>query len=111
MKKNKGKNEYMVQGHHEVEKSEKGHLSSVGRYATESSDEGRKPEKMWFVQFAQIRRHSRVLYVPIDSTIVRMFRLKKGDVLKFMLLELRRSPSENEPIPASEETTEEEGEL
>jgi len=60
--------------------------------------EDRKPEKIWFVQFAQIRRHSRTLYLPLDPTIVRMFHLKKGDVIKFEMLELRRAPEEDAPI-------------
>ena len=77
--------------------------------------EARKPEKierLWFVQFGTIRRHSRVLYVPLDPTIVRLYHLKKGDILKYELLELRRSPGEDEPIrEVSEEKEEDAGEL
>ena len=97
MKRTKEKNESVVQLDGERLISDKGHLSFVGRHET---DEGllRKPEKLWFVQFGQVRRHSRVLYLPLDPTIVQMYKLKKGDVLKFMLLELRRAPAEDEPI-------------
>jgi len=81
-----------------------------------SDGEARKPEKierLWFVQFGTIRRHSRVLYVPLDPTIIRLYHLKKGDILKYELLELRRSPGEDEPLrklPESE-SAKDEGEL
>jgi hypothetical protein len=74
--------------------------------------EGQKPEKLWFVQYATIRRHSRVLYLPLDPTVVRLRRLKKGDVIKYMMLELTRAPSEDEPIrDVSETESADEGEL
>jgi len=73
--------------------------------------EAKKPEKIWFVQFAQIRRHSRVFYLPLDSTVVRLFHLKKGDVIKFETFELWRAPGENEPIREVPEEKEDAGEL
>lgn len=53
-------------------------------------------EKLYFVQFGQVRRHSRVLYIPLDPMTVRLTRIKKGDIIKYSLLELRRSPELNE---------------
>lgn len=55
-------------------------------------------EKLWFIQFGQVRRHSRVLYLPLDTTTVRLHRIKKGDIIKYQLLELRRAPEENAPL-------------
>jgi hypothetical protein len=60
--------------------------------------EEQKPEKIWFVVVAQIRRHSRILYLPLDPQIVRMHRLKKGDVVKFQLITVTRAPAEDEPL-------------
>jgi len=59
-------------------------------------EETRKTEKLYFVQYGQVRRHSRVLYLPLDSTMVRLNRIKKGDIIKYQLLELRRAPEEDE---------------
>jgi hypothetical protein len=57
-----------------------------------------KIEKLWIVEYAQIRRHSRVLYLPLDPLTVRLNKLKKGDTIKYHLVELRRAPPEDEPI-------------
>ncbi len=58
----------------------------------------KKVEKLHFVMFGQLRRHSRVLYIPLDRTVVRLYRLKKGDIVKYGLMELRRAPDEDEPL-------------
>ena len=58
----------------------------------------RPVDKVHFAQFAPIRRHSRVLYIPIDALTVRLLRIKKGDVVKYTLNEIRRAPDEDEPI-------------
>jgi hypothetical protein len=55
-----------------------------------------KIEKIWVVEYAPVRRHSRVLYLPLDPMTVRLHGLKKGDVLKYQLLELRRAPEGDE---------------
>lgn len=55
-----------------------------------------KPEKLYVVQYGQVRRHSRVLYIPLDPTMVRLNRIKKGDIIKYSLLELRRAPEGDE---------------
>lgn len=60
--------------------------------------QGQKTEKIWVVQYAQVRRHSRVLYLPLDPITVRLNKLKKGDIIKFSLLELCRAPEEDAPI-------------
>jgi hypothetical protein len=57
----------------------------------------KRVEKLHFVMFGQLRRHSRVLYIPLDRTVVRLYRLKKGDIVKYGLMELRRAPAEDEP--------------
>jgi len=53
------------------------------------------------------------MYPWIDPTIVRLYHLKKGDILKYELLELRRSPGEDEPIRelSESESKKDEGEL
>jgi hypothetical protein len=56
----------------------------------------RLAEKLFFVQFGQVRRHSRVLYIPLDPMTVRLERIKKGDIIKYSLIELRRAPAEDE---------------
>ena len=107
MKRTRQKDEALVQTHVEGQKPEKNNQSLILRH-----DKLEKTERLWFVQFAQLRRHSRVLYIPVDSTIVRLYRLRKGDVVKFMLLELRRAPGENEPIhEVSQSESMDEGEL
>lgn len=73
--------------------------------------EPQKPEKIWFVQLGQVRRHSRVLYLPLDPSIVSLFRIKKGDRIKYMMLQLIRAPSEDEPTRDSENEQTDEGEL
>jgi len=56
--------------------------------------DARIAEKLYFVQFGYVRRHSRVLYVPLDPVTVRLHGIKKGDIVKYQLLELRRGPTE-----------------
>ena len=53
-------------------------------------------EKLHFVQLAQVRRHSRVLYIPLDAMAVHWSRIKKGDTIKYSLLEIRRAPEVEE---------------
>ena len=58
-------------------------------------------EKLYFVQFGQVRRHSRVLYIPLDPMTVRLHKVKKGDIIKYQLLELRRAPDEDARLEES----------
>jgi len=58
-------------------------------------------EKLYFVQFGQVRRHSRVLYIPLDPVTVRLHKVKKGDIIKYQLLELRRAPDEDARLEES----------
>jgi hypothetical protein len=58
----------------------------------------KRVEKLYFVLFGQVRRHSRVLYIPLDPTVVRLHHVKKGDIVKYHLMELRRAPDEDEPV-------------
>jgi hypothetical protein len=58
-------------------------------------------EKLYFVQFGQVRRHSRVLYLPLDPVTVRLHKIKKGDIIKYQLLELRRAPDEDARLEES----------
>jgi len=55
-----------------------------------------KTEKLYVVGYAQVRRHSRVLYLPLDPLMVRLNKIKKYDIIKFALLELRRAPEGDE---------------
>jgi hypothetical protein len=74
--------------------------------------EGQKPEKMWLVDYFTVRRHSRVLYLPLDSTVVRLHGIQKGDVVKAIILELRKGPRPDEPIREVQEDSDmDEGEL
>lgn len=57
-----------------------------------------KKEKLGFVQYFIVRRHSRVLYLPLDATIVRLHDIQKGDIIKASLLEVRKGPRPEEPI-------------
>jgi hypothetical protein len=101
MRKTREKNERLVPPDVQGRKPEKERLSLIGRYATEGgSNEGplRVPEKIWFVQLGQVRRHSRTLYLPLDANIVNLFRIRKGDKIKYILLQLIREPAEDEAI-------------
>lgn len=62
----------------------------------------RKHRKIQTIQWREVRRHSRVLYVPIDATTARIYGIKKGDIIKIHLIELRPAPDEDAPIPAFE---------
>lgn len=57
-----------------------------------------KTEKIYVVGYHQIRRHSRVLYIPLDSTIVRLHDLQKGDTIKAIILEVIKAPRENDKV-------------
>jgi hypothetical protein len=62
----------------------------------------RKAEKLWLVQYFTVRRHSRVLYLPLDPTVVRLHDIRKGDIVKAMILEVHKAPradDEDEPVP------------
>lgn len=64
--------------------------------------EAKKPEKLGLVSYYQVRRHSRVLYLPLDPTAVRLHDIQKGDIIKAKILELRKGAR-------SDELTEEDG--
>jgi len=53
-------------------------------------------EKIWIVQWLPIRRHSRVLYVPLDQTVVDLHDLRKGDRIKIVLLSVLKQPRNEE---------------
>ena len=57
-----------------------------------------KRETIYVVGYHQIRRHSRVLYIPLDPTIVRLHDLKKGDTIKAIILEVIKAPRENDEV-------------
>lgn len=61
-----------------------------------------KSEKLWIVDWFTLRRHSRVLYLPLDQEISDLYGLKKGDKIKAVLLELIRAPREEEGEEATE---------
>ena len=114
MKKTREKDEGLVQGNREAQQPAKINQSLVLRRKKP------KVEKLWLIQYFQVRRHSRTLYLPLDATTVRLHGIAKGDILKAVLLTLRKEPrpdvpiqevSESEPIGDSEEESIEEGEL
>jgi len=72
-----------------------------------------KVEKLWLVSYFTVRRHSRVLYLPLDATAVRLHGIEKGDIVKAMILELRKAPRPDEPLRelSESESKKDEGEL
>lgn len=60
--------------------------------------EKQKPEKLGLVAYFTVRRHSRVLYLPLDPTAVRLHGIMKGDIIKAKILELRKAPRPDEPV-------------
>jgi hypothetical protein len=108
MKKRKRNVESVVQTDREEQKPEKNNLSLVLRH-----DKGySKVEKLWLVQYFTTRRHSRTLYLPLDPLTVRLHDIQKGDIIKAVILELRKAPRPDEPIRELEEKEiDEEGEL
>lgn len=53
-------------------------------------------EKIWLVDYFQVRRHSRILYLPLDPVIVGLHDLRKGDTIKAVLLDVIKAPREDE---------------
>ena len=53
-----------------------------------------KPEKLYVVGYYPVRRHSRVLYIPLDSTMVKLHDVQKGDTIKAVILEVIKAPRE-----------------
>lgn len=60
--------------------------------------ETRKPEKMGLVAYFTVRRHSRVLYLPLDPMAVRLHDIEKGDIIKARIIEVRKAPRPDEPL-------------
>lgn len=75
--------------------------------------EAKKPEKLWLVQYFTTRRHSRTLYLPLDPLTVRLHDIQKGDIIKAVILELRKAPRPDEPLRelSESESEKDEGEL
>ena len=53
-------------------------------------------EKIYIVDYFQVRRHSRILYIPLDPVIVDIYDIQKGDKIKAVLLEVIKQPRETE---------------
>ena len=53
-----------------------------------------KRQKIWLVDYFKVRRHSRVLYLPLDPVIVGIHDIRKGDTIKAMLVEVIKAPRE-----------------
>lgn len=60
-------------------------------------------EKIRLVNYFKVRRHSRVLYLPLDLVVVGLHDLRKGDTIKAILLEVIKAPRDEEE---SQETKE-----
>lgn len=56
----------------------------------------KRREKIWLVDYFKVRRHSRVLYLPLDPVVVDLHDLKKGDTIKAVLLDVIKAPREEE---------------
>jgi hypothetical protein len=63
-----------------------------------SGHEPKKPEKLGLVAYFTVRRHSRVLYLPLDATAVRLHDVQKGDIIKAKILELRKAPRPDDAL-------------
>jgi hypothetical protein len=63
----------------------------------------RKPEKLGIVEYFTVKRHSRVLYLPIDPITVSQHDIQKGDIVKAKLVELRKQARPDEPVPSGED--------
>lgn len=46
-----------------------------------------KKEKIWVVRYVEVKRHSRVLYTPIDKLTAMLHKIEKGDILKVFIVE------------------------
>lgn len=53
-------------------------------------------EKIWIVDYFRVRRHSRVLYLPLDMEIAQLYDIRKGDLVKAMLVEIVKAPRDGE---------------
>lgn len=56
----------------------------------------KKSEKLWIIEWFSIRRHSRVLYLPLDRIIIDLYDLQKGDKIKAFLLSVLKQPRDEE---------------
>lgn len=55
-----------------------------------------KHEKLWFVGYARVRRHSRLLYIGLDPEVVRLHDIRLGDTIKFQLVEVIKPPRDED---------------
>ncbi|MGA2767161.1 MAG: hypothetical protein ABSF24_02445 [Candidatus Bathyarchaeia archaeon] len=92
MKKSKLEHEPLEQGYGKGAEERKIVPSSVLRRKKQ------KVEKLWLIQYFEVRRHSRTLYLPLDPTTVRIHDIERGDIVKAVLLALRKAPRPDEPI-------------
>ena len=73
-----------------------------------SNHEPKKPEKLRLEAYFTVRRHSRVLYIPLEPTAVRLHDIQKGDIIRALLIDLRKAPRPDEPIREPKSKWEEE---
>lgn len=59
----------------------------------------KKAEKIYIVDYFQVRRHSRRLYIPLDPVVVGIHDIQKGDTIKAVLLEVIKQPRDEEEEP------------
>jgi len=64
---------------------------------------GKPRQRIWIVDWTQVRRHSRTLYVPLDRTVTDIYNIRKGDLLKIVLLEIVKQPRDEEETEEAEE--------
>jgi hypothetical protein len=58
--------------------------------------EAQKIDKIGTVQWLQVKRHSRILYVRIPDLEIRVHDIQKGDKIKVGFLEIQRLPRAEE---------------
>jgi hypothetical protein len=75
---------------------DKRHKKNEARVQIQKIEKSDKLERLGFILYAPVRRHSRVLYLPLDPNIVNLHKIKKGDYIKFNLLKLKRGPPEGD---------------
>ena len=60
------------------------------------SFQDQKDEKIWITEWFPVRRHSRVLYLPLPREISDIYGIQKGDLVKATLLRVKKAPREDE---------------
>ena len=55
-----------------------------------------KEEKIWLTLWFPVRRHSRVLYLPIPREVSDIYGIEKHDMVKATLLRVKKAPRDQD---------------